>query len=112
MNTALSPARRCQVGDLVMLVRSKNPARVGRIGVIVCCTTSAAAAALVLPNELAEVQRRDWIVDFQGAPDVTCRDGEIIVTHLLACRDATLRPLRANQAEMACEAALALGGEA
>ncbi|WP_312993220.1 hypothetical protein [Achromobacter animicus] len=112
MTTALFTTRRCQVGDLVMLVRSKNAARLGRIGVVVCSTTSAAAAELVLPNELAEVQRRDWIVDFQGAPDVTCRDGEVIVTNLLACRDATLRPLRTDQAEMECEAALALGGEA
>lgn len=112
MNTALSPAHRCQIGDLVMLVRSRNPARVGRIGVIVCSTTSAAAAALALPDELAEVQRRDWIVDFQGAPDVTYRDGEAIVTHRLACLDATLRPLRANPEELDCEVALAVGGEA
>ncbi|WP_454677491.1 hypothetical protein [Achromobacter marplatensis] len=103
---------RCQVGDLVMIVRSKNPIRLGRIGTIVCSTKSAAAAVLAHPEDLAEVQRRDWIVDLQGAPDITCREGEVIVTHRLACRDATLRPLRADQAEMECEATLALGGEA
>lgn len=112
MTTALSPARRCQVGDLVMLVRSKNAARLGRIGVIVCSTASAAAAALAHPDDLAEVQRRDWVVDFQGAPDVTYRDGASIVTNRLACADAALRPLKAAPEELAFEAALAIGGEA
>ena len=112
MTTASFPTRRCQVGDLVMLVRSKSPARLGRVGVIVCSTTSAAATALTHPDDLAEVQRRDWVVDFQGAPDVTYRDGTPVVTHLLACRDMTLRPLRAAPEELECEAAVTLGGEA
>lgn len=112
MTAELSLSRRCQVGDLVMLVRSKNPARLGRIGVIVCSATSAVAAALPHPDDLVEVQRRDWIVDFQGAPDVTFRDGQAIVTHRLACSDATLRPLRADSEVLAFEAALEVGGAA
>lgn len=114
MNAATTFARtqRCQVGDLVLLVRSKNPARIGRIGVIVCSTTSAVAAALAHPDDLTEVKRHDWIVDFQGAPDVAYRDGRPIVTHRLACADATLRPLRATTENLGSEAALAVGGAA
>lgn len=103
---------RCQVGDLVMIVRSKNPIRLGRIGTIVCSAKSSAAAALSQPEDLAEVQRRDWVVDFQGAPDVTYRDGQPIVTRLLACADATLRPLRAAPEALECETALVEGGMA
>lgn len=110
MTTALFPTRSCQVGDLVMLVRSKNAARLGRIGVVICSTTSAAAAALAHPDDLAEVQRRDWVVDFQGAPDVTYRDGTPVVTNRMACADATLRPLRAAPDEPECETAVAEGG--
>lgn len=112
MNTPITLSRphRCQVGDLVMIVRSKNPIRLGRIGTIVCGTKTAAAAALSHPEDLAEVQRRDWVVDFQGAPDVTYRGGEAIVAHLLACADATLMPLRAAPEDVDCEAALPAGG--
>ncbi len=107
-----SNTRRCQVGDLVMLVRSKNPSHLGRIGVIVCSTSSAAAAALSHPDDLAEVRRRDWVVDFHGVPDVTYRDGQPVVTQLLACADATLRPLRAAPVDLECETALVDGGMA
>lgn len=110
--TRSSSTRRCQVGDLVMLVRSKNPSHLGRLGVIVCSTSSAAAAALSHPDDLAEVRRRDWVVDFQGAPDVTYRHGQPIVTHLLACADATLKPLRAASEALEYEAALVEGGMA
>jgi len=109
MTTALFPTRRCQVGDLVMLVRSKNAARLGRIGVVICSTTSAAAAALAHPDDLAEVQRRDWVVDFQGAPDVTYGDGALLVTNRMACADATLRPLRAASEDLEAEMVVAAG---
>lgn len=112
MTTALFPTRRCQVGDLVMLVRSKNAARLGRIGVVICSTTSAAAAALAHPDDLAEVQRRDWVVDFQGAPHVTYRDGAPVVTNRMACADAALMPLRATPESLECETAFAAGGMA
>lgn len=112
MTIASIPTRRCQVGDLVMIVRSKNPLRLGRIGTVVCSTKSAAASALYHPEDLAEAQRRDWVVDFQGAPDVTYRDGQPIVTHRLACPDAILRPLRTASEDLACEEALAVGGAA
>ncbi len=108
----MNASHRCQVGDLVMLVRSSVPARVGRIGVIVCSTTSALASALSHPDDLAEAQRRDWIVDFHGAPEVTYRDGETFVTHRLACADVTLRPLRAGSEDLEREELLAAGGEA
>lgn len=111
MNRRSRPLR-CQVGDLVMIIRSKNPARIGRIGVILCASTSAAATALAPPEDLAEVQRRDWVVDFQGPPDVTYRDGRPVVTHLLACADAALKPLRAAPEVLECEAALVEGGMA
>lgn len=103
---------RCQVGDLVMIVRSKNPTRLGRIGTIVCSSKSAAAAALSHPEDLAEVQKRDWVVDFQGVPDVTYRDGQPVVTHILACADAALKPLRASPEALECETALVEGGMA
>ena len=107
-----SNALRCQVGDLVMIVRSKDPIRLGRIGTIVCGAKSAAAAALSHPEDLAEVQRRDWVVDFQSVPDVTYRDGQPIVTQLLACADATLRPLGAAPEALECETVLVEGGMA
>lgn len=103
---------RCRVGDLVMIVRSKNAARMGRIGVVVCSAKGAAAAALAPPEDLAEVQRRDWIVDFEGQPDITYRDGQLCVTHRLACADVALRPLRGTPEDLACETDLAIGSEA
>lgn len=92
-----------------MLVRSKDPARLGRIGVIVCASQSAVASAIASPEDLPEVQRRDWVVDFQGAPEVTYRGGHPIVSHRFACADASLRPLRAASEDFAVEMALALG---
>lgn len=107
-----SRSLRCQAGDLVMIVRARNSAYLGRIGVIVCSTTSALACALSRPDDLSEAQRRDWIVDFQGPPEVIHRDGETFVTHRLACADVTLRPLRAAPEDFECEESLTVGGGA
>ncbi|MFY2035825.1 hypothetical protein ACOTDT_19115 [Achromobacter xylosoxidans] len=111
MNRSLHSLR-CQVGDLVMLVRSKDPARLGRIGVIICASKSAAASAIASPEDLPEVQRRDWVVDFQGASEVTYRDGHPVISHRFACADASLRPLRAAPEDFELETNLALGGAA
>lgn len=107
-----SHSLRCQVGDLVMIIRSKNPARIGRIGVVICSSRSAAAAAIASPEELTEVLKRDWVVDFQGAPDVTYRDGQRVETHRLACADVALTPLRAAPDDVECEAFITTGGPA
>ena len=80
----MSTFLRCKAGDLVMLVRSKNRTRLGRIGVIVCATDSTAASCVTHPGELAEVRHRDWIVDFEGAPDVSVRDGRVMTTNRMA----------------------------
>lgn len=111
MNQSSRPFR-CQAGDLVMIVRARNSAYLGRIGVIVCGATSAAAMALSRPDELSEVQRRDWVVDLHGTPEVTYRDGQPIVTNRLAFADVSLRPLRAAPEDVECEIQLVAGGTA
>lgn len=110
--TKLAGTQRCRVGDLVMIVRSKNPARLGRVGVVVCATTDVAAVALACPEDLPEVQRRDWVVDFQGAPDVTVRDGQLLVTNRMACVGSALIPLRAPGEDLSEDVSMTMGAEA
>lgn len=112
MGWHMSTFLRCKAGDLVMLVRSKNRTRLGRIGVIVCATDSTAASCVTHPGELAEVRHRDWIVDFEGAPDVSVRDGRVMTTNRMACHDHALIPLRGHGQGQESIVAEAVGGAA
>lgn len=97
---------RCKTGDLVMIVRSKKPALLGRVGTVICATSD--VAELVHPDDLCEVTKRDWVVELQGGPDTYFRDGLVVITHRLACADSCLIPIGASatQAE-ACAADVA-----
>lgn len=97
---------RCKTGDLVMIVRSKNQALLGRVGTVVCST--AEATAVSHPDDLFWVTQRDWVVELQGGPDTYFRDGLVVITHRLACADSCLLPIGASatQAE-ACAADVA-----
>lgn len=106
----MSAPYRCKTGDLVMLIHSRTPARLGRIGVIVSATADVAASTFSAPDELSEVLKRDWVVDFQGAPDVSVRDGRTVVTNRMACHDQALLPLCGHSEGLECDAALTAGG--
>lgn len=85
---------RCKPGDLVMIVRAKNKAFLGRVGTVICATSD--AAELVHPEDLSEVTKRDWVVEMQGGPDTYFRDGLVVITHRLACADRCLMPIGAS----------------
>lgn len=88
---------RCKPGDLVMVVRSKNQAILGRVGSVICATAD--ASDLSHPDDLREVMRRDWVVDLQGGPDTYFRDGLVVITHRLACADRCLIPIGNSAAQ-------------
>lgn len=82
---------RCKVGDIVMVVGSRNPLRNGRTGVVIAAAPL--AQDMCRAEEFGEVARRDWVVDLRGDPDVSFRDGRVLATNRFSYLDKMLMPL-------------------
>lgn len=99
-NNAAS-ALRCKVGDRVMFVGGRCAELLGRIAIVRCATGDAIESTR--PDELAQVLRRDWVVELEGAPSTCTRDGITFATHSIAATDRILMPLRQDLVEVESE---------
>lgn len=78
------PNLRCRPGNLARVIRSNNPALVGRIAVV---------------ERIHDIEVGRWEVTILGAPvfGITKRHKRPVITNRFVCRDTSLVPLRGDE---------------